>query len=55
MDLREYRLMVAVGIGLAGIGMLALHVDALVPGAVALGIGLLIVLAGLVGTLWNMR
>jgi hypothetical protein len=26
-----------------------------VPGAVALGIGLLIVLAGLVGTLWNMR
>lgn len=55
MDLREYKMMVAVGVAVAGVGGFALHYDAMLPGAVAVITGAIMVLAGLVGALWNAR
>lgn len=53
MDARECKLMAGLGGGVAAVGLLALFFDTVLAGALAVGVGGFLALAGVLGVLWN--
>jgi hypothetical protein len=53
MDLREYKLMVVLGALVAVVGLLAIYFETMLAGGLAIAVGGILALSGMVGALWN--